>query len=152
HALALCSAGAPQIWKSEGQPNRELVRCAGNRLHATYMMMASVTDVELTQAPAETDSGAEASIEGFDANPLNKNLFLVERTARAEATGALVRVSDGRILWQSRGTATMSVRVDPSHGAAPWTSRRKVVESAMRFALLDLQRQFGEYTAHFSKY
>jgi hypothetical protein len=67
-------------------------------------------------------------------------------TATAEAIGALVRVSDGAILWNERTTATMTAG---KPGPQPESVRRRVAVDAVRFSLVQLERRFRQYRLRF---
>jgi hypothetical protein len=70
-----------------------------------------------------------------------------QESATAEAIGALVRVSDGAVLWSARTTATMtgSTRANETAPAA----RRRVALDAVRFSLVQLERRFRQYRHRF---
>jgi hypothetical protein len=116
------------LWRQD-QPETARVQVLGARLRVAYVLMAQITAVELqTGTP---DAGQE----------------FATREARAEAVGALVRVSDGVILWQDHATATMTLH--PTETDKPRSIDRQAVEQAEHFALTALQARFRAYRAHF---
>jgi hypothetical protein len=116
------------LWRQD-QPETARVQVLGARLRATYVLMAQITAVELqTGTP---DAGQE----------------FATREARAEAVGALVRVSDGVVLWQDHATATMTLH--PTEADKPHSIDKQAVEQAEHFALTGLQARFRAYRTHF---
>ncbi|MCW3096479.1 MAG: hypothetical protein JWL77_2097 [Chthonomonadaceae bacterium] len=116
------------LWRQD-QPETARVQVLGARLRVAYVLMAQITAVELqTGTP---DAGQE----------------FATREARAEAVGALVRVSDGVVLWQDHATATMTLR--PTEADKPHSIDKQAVAQAEHFALTALQARFRAYRAHF---
>lgn len=71
-----------------------------------------------------------------------------DRSANVEAVGALVRVRDGRILWQGRATSRTDTSSEISLRPI---SDASLIRDATRFALIDIQRQLRAYQAHFER-
>ena len=116
------------LWRQD-QPEAARVQTLGQRLQVSYVLMAHITAVELqTGTP---DAGQE----------------FATREARAEAVGALVRIADGVVLWQDHATATMTLHPAGDRKAA--SVDKQAVEQAEHFALMELQRHFRAYRAHF---
>jgi hypothetical protein len=119
---------AEALWRQD-QPEVVRVQALGARLNVTYVLLAHITSVEL-------QTGAPEAGQTF-----------AMREARAEAVGALVRVSDGAVLWQDHATATMTLR--PTEKNKTVSVDKHVVEQAEHFALIGLQRRFYDYRVHF---
>lgn len=143
------------LWAFENAPNIVRVQALGRQLGVDYVLLARVTDIEVEDGPPERlaltrpaivqDRRGAPTPAGREKAPED-----IERAARAEAVGALVRVGDGALLWRDRAAATMTVRL--SHGkTAVGTTGRQVAEDAVHFALLQLQRQFRSYRAGFER-
>jgi len=116
------------LWRQD-QPEIARVQALGEQLHVTYIIMAQITSIEL-------QTGTPDAGEAF-----------ATREARAEAVGALVRVSDGAILWQDHTSATMTLH--PIGDKKTLSIDRQAVEQAEHFALTALQGRFRAYRNHF---
>ena len=103
-----------------------------------------VSDLELALSsgtnsatrPAQPTGQAAVSPEGPSGN----------ESASAEAIGALVRVSDGAVLWNEQTRATMT---EQAGNARLDKARRHMAADAVRFALLQLERRFRQYRLRF---
>ena len=131
---ALAGQGLPitALWTREDEPQIERARSAARKIGADYVLMATVSDLDV-------DAGLEA-----DAKTMT---WLAE--GRAEAVGALLRVSDGAILWRDRAAVTLPSRMDRSRSFSTLRQEQTVARDAAKFALLDLQRRFHRYIARF---
>jgi hypothetical protein len=145
------------LWSPGDQPDIARVQELGRLAGTDYVLLARVTNIEVTEGPppADTAQAAASSSLGTSAqSPQNAggrpSPPVVEEEARAVAVGALVRVKDGALLWQDRATATMTTR-QPEYSSAALSGERQVVRDATRFALLQLQRQFRHYRAGFEQ-
>ncbi len=119
-----------EAWQSATVPNIARVREWAKALRGDYVLMAHVTSLEMEESPLEEGGGKD-------------------REAQAETFGALVRVSDGKILWQDRASA--SLRVRPRVGQRKFETDAEIVGDAAMFALLELQRRFARYRAQFER-
>ena len=119
------------LWDTSNRPIRLRVQEVGKTLEVDYVMMARIGQIEV------------------DGDALMPSLEGVLFEGRAEAVGALVRVSDGVIVWTDRVVTSLSVRSSPKGGLAQKTDyialERKTLRDAIRFALLQLTRRFNEY-------
>lgn len=123
--------GTPSaLWTHEGAPDPVRVQALGRKLHVDYLWMTRI-------ASLETAAGLEEPPR--------------ERQARAQASGALVRTSDGRILWQDRADATMTALPERNGRPIPMRTEAEVGRDAIRFALVQLQRQFAEFRAGYER-
>lgn len=116
------------LWRQD-QPEAARVQTLGARLDVSYVLMAHITAAELqtgTPEPGQT---------------------FATREARAEAVGALVRVSDGMVLWQDHTSATLTLH--PTARDRPQSIDKTAVLQAEHYALTALQRRFREYRDHF---
>ena len=120
------------LWTKEDEPQVERARGAARELGADYVLMATVSDLEV-------DAGLEPGAKTM--------IWLAE--GRAEAVGVLLRVSDGAILWRDRAAVTLPSRADRSRSFSTARQEQSVARDAAKFALLDLQRRFHKYIAHF---
>ena len=102
--------------------------------------MARVSDLELAVTTVPTSA---ASTPPKDPRPDAD----AQESATAEAIGALVRVSDGAVLWNARTTATMSGGVRANE--TPAASRSRIALDAVRFSLVQLDRRFRQYRHRF---
>lgn len=137
--LALMPAA---LWAREDMPDIARVQSLGRKLGVDYLLLAHVTDIEMEAGASEPQAGISAGSEAGRAEHL-------ERVARAETTGALVRIRNGTVLWKDRASATMTVRPEDSLTAS--LSDRQVAEDAVHFALLELHRRFRRYRASFER-
>ena len=116
------------LWRQD-QPEVARVQALGEQLHVTYILMAQITSIEL-------QTGTPDAAEAF-----------ATRESRAEAVGALIRVSDGAILWQDHASATMTLH--PTGDKKSLSIDKQAVEQAEHFALTALQGRFRAYRNHF---
>ncbi len=116
------------LWRQD-QPEVARVQALGAQLRVSYVLMANITAIEL-------QTGTPDPGQAF-----------ATREARAEAVGALVRVSDGVILWQDHATATMTL--NPTGDHKPASIDQQAVAQAEHFALTALQGRFRTYRNHF---
>ena len=126
------------LWDSSNRPVRLRVQEIGKTLEVDYVMMARIGQVEV------------------DGDALMPSLEGVLFEGRAEAVGALVRISDGMIVWTDRVATSLSVRSPPKNDPAGKKTdyailERKTLRDAIRFALLQLTRRFNEYRDGFSE-
>ena len=138
-ALAAQGLRESGLWADEDHPASARVQSLGRKLRAQYMLLTRVTDVELS---ASEVGGTIAAV----------NTLAVEqgRSARVEASGALMRVEDGALLWRDRVTATMTA--SPRTAAAPKSqSNQALTHDAIHFALVELQRRLRRYRSTFAK-
>ena len=140
-ALAQEAHAETYLWKDAYQPDIARIQALARRLGVAYMLLARVTDVELSQGAADTSVLAIAE----QPNPGNS---IPERSARAEALALLVRASDGSVLWRERATSTMTT--SPGGGTAS-QSDADLARDASHFALVDLGRRFRHWRADFEK-
>ena len=124
------------LWTREDDPQIERARKAARELGAAYVLMATVSELDV-------DAGLETGTE----TSAKTAVWLAE--GRAEAVGVLLRVSDGAILWRDRSAVSLPSRADRSHSFSTLRQEQSVARDAAKFALLDLQRRFHKYVAHF---
>ena len=131
------------LWAKEDAPAAGPARALGRVLNVDYVLLARITDIELEEGPEET-----ASVVARQALTQNPGL---EQEARVESVGALVRVSDGAVLWRDRATATMTAHT--VHTDEPYSTQmaRRVARDATRFSLIDLSRRLTHYLDSFSQ-
>ena len=141
---ALARQGLPitALWTREDDPQIERARNAARKLGAAYVLMATVSELDVDaglQTGTETGMGTKTKTDAKTA------VWLAE--GRAEAVGVLLRVSDGAILWRDRAAVTL-----PTRAARSFSTQRQeqtAARDAAKFALLDLQRRFHRYVARF---
>ncbi len=165
-ALAREGRTSAYLWKDAYQPDMSRVQALAYRLKADYVLMARVTDVELSEGATDA-SGASAGASSFIAptgvsptaafeKTQNKAIagaakptrYAPERAARAEALAMLVRVSDGTVVWRERATATMTTAPDGQYAVQ---TDADLVRDASHFALIELQRRLRHWRADFEK-
>lgn len=117
------------LWRPDDTPNGALVRTLGPRLRADYLFLIRASTPELSESLPTLEARAE--IEAF-----------------VEVTGALVRTTDGTVLWQDRARATMK---EHTPSASLQVVEQRVIQTALRFAWLDLQRRFHAYRESFTR-
>lgn len=154
------------LWTDAYQPDRSRVQALAHRLKADYVLLARVTDVELSEGATDT-SGTASMASSFapptvasptatfekaqnkatvgEAKPTHR---VPERAARAEALAMLVRISDGAVLWRERATATVTTAPD---GQYVVQTDADLVRDASHFALIELQRRLRHWRADFEK-
>ncbi len=139
-AVSAEHASDENLWTANEMPDSVRVVALGKRLKVKYVLMARVPDLEIavTTVPA--------SVAGSSPRDLRPDADAQE-SATAEAIGALVRVSDGAVLWNARTTATMSGGVRANE--TPAASRRRIARDAVRFSLVQLDRRFRQYRHRF---
>jgi len=145
-ALAAHKSRVEALWTRTEAPDSAQVMSLGKRLNVQYVLLARVWDIETAvnatvPAPGELPGSVGASAQ----DPAVAQESSTD-TASAEAIGALVRVSDGAVLWRDRTTATTAERVDMQD---PGTSRKRLALDAVRFSLLQLERRFRQYRLRF---
>ena len=116
-------------WQSGTIPNVGKVQEWAKGLRGDYVLMAQVICLEMEESTLETGG--------------------TDREARAETFGILLRVADGKILWQDRTSATL--RVLPRIGQRRTAADSEILHDTTMFALLELQRRFARYRAGFTK-
>ena len=145
-ALTDQKRGGAALWIGNETPDGRAVAALGRRLRAQYILLARISDLEMALAPI---SGAPAS-GALEANPRQGALpadgVPPDDSATAESVGALVRVSDGAVLWQERATATWSAGASSPRNA---TARQHTALNAARFSLAQLERRFRQYRRRF---
>ena len=126
------------LWTNEDQPDLARVQTLGRSLHVEYALLTRVTDVELSESEPHT--------------PVVANTSAAEqgRSARVEATAALVRVEDGVLLWHDRAVATMMASSSPAADSKPQTNQT-LTRDAAHFALVELQRRLRRYRSTFER-
>ncbi|HZO92031.1 MAG TPA: hypothetical protein VFB38_27180 [Chthonomonadaceae bacterium] len=147
HALQLGRAELAACWAQEGLPDLARIQALGRRLGVDYVLMARVTDIEVDEGPP--DPPAAPAYQNASARRQAAPSGLLERQARAEAVGALVRVRDGALLWNDRATATLSARPFLNDKPIQLKTDAEIARDAVRFALIQLQRNFARYRARF---
>jgi hypothetical protein len=161
------TAGSP-LWESNGAPAIGAVQELGRRLGVGYVLLCHIADVEFEVGPPEPSSllstldpteprpgtgpvqtRLAASVDPAAAWRLRVgSAGVIERDARAESVGVLVRISDGAILWSKRAEETMSIRSTDPPRIAHETDPR-ICMDAEQFSLLQLERLFKAYRASF---
>jgi hypothetical protein len=132
------------LWTSDERPAAQRVASLGRRLKVQYVLMARVSDLELALIrPAQTATALSSADSHSNAQSTDAG---TRDTATAEAIGALVRVSDGEVLWNERTKATMTGQQE---GAGNEKSRRHMAVDAVRFSLIQLERRFRQYRLRF---
>lgn len=123
------------LWTVDHGPDMPHVLTLARKLRVDYILLTRISDIELSEGQA---GPALLSASGPTAEPL-------ERSANVEAAAVLVRVSDGVLLWQDRGSAiTKSVSSRPQNYPS-------LIHDATRFALIELQRRLRRYRAGFEE-
>jgi hypothetical protein len=140
------------LWINADTPNVPQVKALAERLGVNYILMVHVTDIELEEGPppaeaAAVDSAVDTTnLKSIIQNPKSRDR---EREAKAEAVGALIRASDGMILWRAHAAATMSALMPGNAEPATWPTEQHIAGDAVRFALVDLERQLAHYRDSF---
>jgi hypothetical protein len=132
------------LWGAEDQPEIERVQRLGRLLKTDYVLMARVLDVEVQEDALplrETNGEPRFAAPQTDAPQSFEGI--------AEVAGALVRVSDGAILWRERAQATMLLRRSQRQGSQQTPTDRLAALDAIKFALLELQRRFQRHNEGF---
>ena len=142
-----------QLWKQGETPDVEKIQALGRLTRSDYVMIAKVSDIELSSAPAVPKESGNSRV---NSDTMNSQRSLIvppltaNREARAVAIGALVRVDDGEILWFERTTATMNAHDVKVTGIADFSTSKRLVNDVSRFSLLQLQRRFALYRRQFT--
>lgn len=118
-----------EAWQSGSVPNTAKVQEWAKALRGNYVLMARVICLEMEESTLETGG--------------------TDREARTETFGVLLRVKDGKILWQDRASATL--RVLPRAGQRKTASDAEILHDTTMFSLLELQRRFARYRAEFMR-
>jgi hypothetical protein len=153
------------LWREEGSPDPARVQALGRHLSVDYVLLAHVPSIEVSEGPLETPeaplSAARSTLpHGIQSRPsaptptqtqARVSAVPVERQARAEVVGALVRVRDGAPLWQGHAAATMSARSLRNGRPIRLMTDAEVARDAVRFALIQLRRDFARYRAEFEQ-
>jgi hypothetical protein len=144
------------LWTKEELPNIPKARLLGSRTKADYLLMARIGDLELAQemgAPGGTESSRQEEPEAqMKRASISAQGRPSERmTARAEAIGAFVRVSDGAVLWHERTTATSASFTSSANPEGDSPAARRAVSDAVHFALLQLERRFRQYRSRYER-
>jgi len=138
---------APEsLWNRNESPDSVAVAALGKRLGVQYVLMARISDLEMSLTAQDSRSAgkAEAPVKRTVASQ-DEDTAPAE-SASAEAIGALVRVSDAALLWNHRTSATWQGR---NRGAQDAAGRKRTAESAIRFALAQLDHRFQIYRRRF---
>lgn len=130
------------LWKPDGRPEVARIQDLGRFLRVDYVLLARVAEVQIEEGPSAQQ--LESS------TPLSPDAPL-EREARADAIGALVRVADGTLLWNERASATMTVRPGDITSLKRNLTDKQIAQDAVRFALIQLQRRFRAYRARYER-
>ncbi len=142
-----------QLWKQGETPDIEKIQFLGRLTRSDYVMLAKVSDIELSSAAAAPkEKGASRVVSDSAISQRSSKVASVtaNRDARAVAIGTLIRVADGEILWFERTTATMSAHDVKVTGIADFSSAKRLVNDVSRFSLLQLQRRFALYRRQFT--
>ena len=129
----------------------------GKKLKVNYMLLAKISDIELTSDYSMTKSEflQLPRTSGLDRKQgVIKEVETVRQEARAVAVGVLIRIRDGGILWKESATATMTSTNPIKKGenqTLPDSPDKKLANNASRFALLQLQRSFNLYRRKFER-
>lgn len=136
---------AGRLWGKDEMLDRRRSVELGKRAGVEYVLLARISDLELAlnESPSEEAKSRAAfgAVSERD-RPDSANM----ESATAEATGALVRVSDGVVLWQERTKAMMTGSM---HASGSEDSRRHIARDAEKFALAQLDRRFRQYRMRF---
>jgi len=140
NALAADRQRTDSLWHKNEMPDAAGAAALGRRLKVQYVLMANVPDLEMAivTAPSSKDILSPGVPTGETE---------AQESATAEAIGALVRVSDGAVLWNARTTATMTGGTRANE--TPAAARRRVAMDAVRFSLVQLERRFRQYRHRF---
>ena len=154
--MALSSLHLEQdaLWLENDTPNIEVILAVGAKLKADWLLVARVADVELSSAPSEEspEGSRKAMVSEHNSREgVKRKSFQVSREARAVANGALIRISDGKILWQDRTVASMSSSNVSVANPKDFSSAKRLATDATRFSLLQLQRHFNLYRRQFER-
>jgi hypothetical protein len=141
-ALAEMRLPPAALWREEGLPDTTRVRTLGKRLGADYVLLARITSLEVSE-------GLLDPLAQTTALPPPQTAW--ERQARAEVVGALVETRTGALLWQDRATATMSARSLRNGRPIQLKTDAEIARDAVRFALIQLQRNFHRFRADFER-
>jgi len=144
-ALATEKRHVEALWMKNEMPDSAEAAAFGKRLKVQYVLLARVSDLELAMGDsAAVPVDLASPIHGRPNEKAPPNSTPLD-TASAEAVGALVRVSDGAVLWQGRTTATTTRQIGDRNAA----TRTRVAFDAVRFSLLQLERRFRQYRLRF---
>lgn len=135
------------LWHDEHSPNLAAVGKLGISLGVQYVLVARVTDVQLAVAPHASNNDQAGGADQQIASQANRAW---EREAHAEASGALIRVRDGQLIWTDRGDTTITSREKLSPELLK-DGERRIVLQAEKFALIDLKRRFFEFRSQFEQ-
>jgi len=155
---------------STAPPDAQAVQALGKSLRVDFVMIARITDVQIERgvavSPSDTsvvDSppslvGKRLPYEADDVthaapSAAQRRAAAVRLTARVEASGTLIRVSDGVTLWQDHGAAMLPANGSPLRPAGKFspTAEQQVARDAIHFALIDLKLRFRQYRARFER-
>lgn len=136
-----------QLWAESKAPSTETLVRLGKQLNVAYVLVASISDIE--GASATDDVAKSVNPERPDALRRSATSDW-QRKTHAEAVGALVRVSDGVIIWQERGEATIQSRQIVQEKERP-SEERSLVLQAEKFAIIDLKRHLSDYFIQFQQ-
>jgi hypothetical protein len=150
------------LWSGADTLDVEQARSMAKRLGVGYILTAHITDIELEEGPPPSEAPAITSAPDLAATKTIVPRSLPdksaphapprEREAKAEAVGALIRASDGVILWRAHASATMSATLTGlPRLTATHRGEQRIATDAVRFALTDLERQFMHYRATYEK-
>ncbi len=141
-ALAGEPPGAGGLWTKSEAPDSVRAAALGRRLKVQYIVMACVCDLEMALNDPQQGRDRLASHTAIGAQDGQSADSPALESATAEAIGALVRVSDGAILWRDRTSATMHGGAGGSGAAA---FRKHIALEAIRFSLVQLERRFRQF-------
>lgn len=131
------------LWKhgkDEMAPDTGRVQFLGRRLGTDYVLLARITDIEVSEGAADPATLVSNITPGEP-----------ERAVRVEAVAALVRVVDGTVQWQDRATATVTSPLTAQSAAGSASAERSLVHDTIRFALMELERRLRHYRTGFEK-
>jgi hypothetical protein len=144
-ALKEMGKSSSDLWTAEGKPNLQMAQALARTLKADYLLLGRVT---------HTEASGKLPQEGIPLPPKTPALADADSgiafQAFAEAQMALVRAQDGAILWQDRQEATLSVREEQLRSQRP-VSENGILQDAIRFALLGLERSLARYLTSFER-
>jgi hypothetical protein len=139
------------LWTNDDTPDIKQAQALAKALGVDYILTAHITDIELEEGPPPSEAPAivTADTQMLGTGKQKSSLPVREREAKAEAVGALIRISDGTVLWRAHAAATMSATLASHTGLANWPTEQHIAADAVRFALVDLERQLLRYRATF---
>lgn len=122
------------LWTGPDGVDLPRARALARKMGVDYLMLARVTGIELASSPPRS----------LTLPTLQNDAEGLSEEARAEAVGALIRASDGALLWQDHASAAQAT---PSRNE---NEVRRTITRAVHYALVALTSQFAHYRETFT--